>query len=64
VTISTNLTGLSIRHQPFDGNGRLLCLGCDEPIQHGQFYLEVRQRDDLDSDPKLAVHVNCLTKIG
>lgn len=39
-----------MRQQPFDGNGHLLCLGCVQPIQHGDFYIEVRQRGEVDGD--------------
>jgi hypothetical protein len=49
-----------IRQQPFDGEGNLLCLVCMKPISHGQYFIEVRQRDDVDQDSRLAVHVGCL----
>jgi len=46
--------------QPFDRDGKLLCAACMKPISHGQFFVEVRQRDDVDQDSRLAVHVGCL----
>jgi hypothetical protein len=46
--------------QPFDSDGRLLCFGCHQPIEAKQFWLEIRQRDDVDADARLAVHPGCL----
>lgn len=40
--------------------GWLLCVGCHQPIKAGEFWLEVRQRDDVDADTRLAVHPGCL----
>jgi len=47
-------------HQPFDINGDFLCVGCNGAIGHEQFYVEIRQRDLIDSDTRLAVHIGCL----
>jgi hypothetical protein len=46
--------------QPFGPKGELLCLGCHRPIKAEDFWLEVRQRDDVDADARLAVHPGCL----
>jgi len=46
--------------QRFDEDGRMLCIGCGQPILHRQMWLEVRQHDDVDADTRLAVHHGCL----
>lgn len=38
----------------------LLCMGCEHPIEHGQFFVEVRAYHQQDDDTKIAVHVGCL----
>jgi hypothetical protein len=53
----------ALQLQPFSSNGDLICFPCGLPIKHADFWVEVRQRDDVDSDLRLAVHVRCLEKL-
>lgn len=54
---------MGIAQQPFDGQGSMLCLGCEESIKHEDFWIEIRQCDERDADPRLAVHVGCLDRL-
>ena len=47
-------------NQPFSPDGDLLCLDCLQPIGHGQFYLVLHERHDIDTDAQLAIHLSCL----
>lgn len=42
---------------------RFLCMGCEHPIDDGQFFVEVRQLRVDDADARLAVHVGCLGRL-
>lgn len=48
--------------QSHDENGHLLCAArsCQKPIIHGDFFVEVHQYDQVDTNLRLAVHVCCL----
>lgn len=48
-------------HQPFDADGRLLCLSCRKHIEHEDLYVEIRQRDIYDEDSRLAIHTRCFS---
>jgi hypothetical protein len=39
------------------------CIGCGQPIEAGEFWLEVRRREDVDADARLAVHPRCLSEL-
>lgn len=41
----------------------LLCMGCEHPIEDGQFFVEVRVYNQQDDDTKIAVHVSCLERL-
>jgi len=49
--------------QPFDVDGRLLCLACGKNIEHGDFCVEIVQHCQDDVDSKLLVHLGCIGEL-